>query len=332
MTDLLAAALDYAAHGVYVFPTRVTIVQVDGVDTKRVEPVGRWRNVSTREVQVIKDWFGPGRPWADASLCIDCGKSALVVVDLDEGPRKAGLANWAELILEHGIEVTPVRVRTPGGGEHWYYREHRRRIVTIDSSGKVGQDVDVRGLGGFVIAWPSADLRGTYGRIDLEALASAPIVPEFVIERMNSRPDAPPAVTGVPTQIAPTEDFWRSVAPPRTFTVEAARKFCTDPLEVFRSLRTPEDSGFNAKLNALACIWSHFVPAFMDAATAEEYLYQAAVDNRSVEWQGEQGVRATIRSGLNQTRDPWKAVKVEPGDVVAVVADDRFKPLDWHAL
>jgi hypothetical protein len=83
------------------------------------------------------------------------------------------------------------------------------------------------------------------------------------------------------------------------------------PLETFRALQTPDDTGFNHKLNAVACIWSHFVPGFMTAAQAEEAIYAAAEANRSVEWQGEATVRGTIRSGLNQRTDPWKAVRVE---------------------
>ncbi len=306
MTDLLAAALEYAAHGVYVFPARITVTE----GRKNVAPVGEWRKVSTTSADVIRIWFAPGQGWAEASLCIDCGKSALVVVDLDEGDGKSGLTRWAELIAEHGIETTPVRPRTPSGGEHWYYREHPRRVVGIDSSGKVGQNIDVRGLGGFVIAWPSEDSRGPYGEIDIEALSTIPMVPNLVIERMNARSAGAPSTTIAVTTTTPREsvaDLWRSLAPRRAFTLDQAREFCGLPLTAFRNLRTPQDHGFNAKLNDLACVWSHFIPAFMTAEQAEATIYDAAVFNRSVEWQGEAGVRATIRSGLHQTGDPWKA-------------------------
>lgn len=322
MTDLLAAALEYAAAGVYVFPARIAVV--DG--HKQVSPVASWREASSRTSDTIVGWFGPGARWADASLCIDCGKSNLVVVDLDEGEGKAGLAVWAGLLTEYSIPITPVRSRTPSGGEHWYYREHPRRVVGIDSSGKVAHGVDIRGLGGFVIAWPSEDARGPYGEIDIEALPTVPVVPDLVIERMNAR-SAPDSPSGVVATVTPPsapqqrEDLWRSVAPPRTFTVDQARDFCGGPLAAFRALRTPEDSGFNAKLNDLACAWSHFVPAFMTAEQAEATLYDAAAHNRSVEWQGEAAIRSTIRSGLRQTRDPWKAVRVEDGDTTTSQSD-----------
>jgi len=330
MTDLLAAALEYAAHGVYVFPAKVAVV----AGHKKVSPVASWRNASTRDTNTIRQWFGPGGRWAEASLCIDCGKSGLVVIDLDEGSGRSGMTNWANLVVEHDMAETPVRARTPGGGEHWYYREHRRRVVGIDSSGKVGQNIDVRGLGGFAMAWPSEDTRGAYGQVDLEALATAPVVPDFVIERMNSRPEPPAATqpTGSVTPSAAT-DFWESVTPERKFTLDQAGAFCRPPLEAFRALRTPEDSGFNAKLNAVACIWSHFVPAFMTADMAEAEIYTAAVENLSVQWQGEQAVRATIRSGLTQQRDPWKAVWVDEAPI-SNEADvrQRFPRLDFYAL
>jgi hypothetical protein len=331
MTDLLAAALEYVHAGVAVFPARITVTN----GHKSVTPIAEWRKASTKSPEMVRTWFAPGQRWAEASLCIDCGKSALVVIDLDEGEGKTGLATWAALVAEHNLPITGARARTPSGGEHWYYREHRQRVVGIDSSGKVAHGIDIRGLGGFAIAWPSEDSRGTYGQVDLEALATAPIVPDFVIERMNDRPAA--ASPAVPTARAPTtsDELWRSVTPPRAFTVEQARGFCMAPLEAFRALRTPEDTGFNAKLNALACTWSHFIPAFMDAGIAEEHLYAAALANRSVEWQGEQGVRSTIRSGLNQQRDPWKAVRVEDGALAPEndeLVRDRFPRLDWHIL
>lgn len=314
MTDLLAAALEYAAAGIFIFPARVTVT--DG--HKNVTPVHEWRKSSSTDTTTIRSWFAPGQRWAESSLCIDCGKSELVVVDLDEGEGKSGLVVWATLIGEHNIPITGARARTPSGGEHWYYREHPRRVVGIDSTGKVGHGVDIRGLGGFVIAWPSEDTRGAYGQVDLEALAAAPIVPDLVIERMNDRTASAPSTLTAADEHAPpgNDELWRSVAPPRAFTVEQAREFCMAPLESFRAMRTPEDYGFNDRLNAVACVWSHFIPAFMNAATAEEHLYAAAVANRSVEWQGEQGVRATIRSGLNQQRDPWKAVRTDDATAV----------------
>jgi hypothetical protein len=334
VTDLLAAALEYTAVGVHVFPARIVVV--DGA--KQVNPIGSWRDVSTTNPDTLRRWFAPGERWATSSLCIDCGKSGLVVVDPDEGEGKNGLANWAAVVAEHDLPVTPVRVRTPGGGEHWYYREHSRRPVGNDSTGKVAPDVDVRGLGGFVIAWPSEDSRGAYGQPDIAAFPTLPIVADFVIDRMTTREHTPSATVATSPAPQPAKDDFWSEWKRREFTQEQAKAFCVPPLDTFRALRTPEDSGFNQKLNAVACIWSHFVPAFMNAAQAEQEIYDAAVVNRSVEWQGEAGVRSTIRSGLNQRSDPWKAVKLEDaaaakpetmlrrGDFVGVRGRRRAEP------
>ena len=312
MADLLAAALEYAAAGVYVFPARVTVV--DG--RKQVQPVARWRESSSTTAGTLRDWFAPGQPWAGASLCLDCGRSGIVVVDLDVTGGHDGITAWGALMAEHDITPTPVRSHTPSGGEHWFYREHPRRVVGIDATGKVAPGVDVRGLGGFVIAWPSEDARGAYGAITPAELAGVPLVPDLVIERMTATAPTKPESTTTPDN-APSADLWASLTPPRRFTLTQAREFCRPPLEAFRALRTPEDSGFNAKLNELACTWSHFVPGFMTAEVAERELYEAAEANRSVEWQGEAAVRATIRSGLGQRRDPWKAERVD---------DDELKP------
>lgn len=96
--------------------------------------------------------------------------------------------------------------------------------------------------------------------------------------------------------------------PPHIFTIEQARAWIGPKLDAFRAMRTPEDHGFNAALNDLACMYSHFIPVFVSREAAERTLYAAAEHNRSVEYQGERKVRATIRSGLDQQSDPWKAV------------------------
>lgn len=325
---MYAAALEYAAAGVWTFPVRVAIAP-DG--HKVVQPVAHWREASAIAPATLAGWWAAGGPWADASIAIDCGRSGLVVVDVDEGEGKAGRATWAALAAEHAIAATAAHAATPGGGEHLFYREHPRRVVGIDSSGKVAAAIDVRGLGGFVLAWPSSDARGAYGRVDLVALGAAPVVPDVVVERMTARPAAPAVGPAAVVPQTRSEAIWAEFAPTRAFTRVEAERFCTGPLRAFEAMRTPDDHGFNAALNALACVWSHFVPAFVSAGQAEGEIYAAALANGSVEWQGEGAVRATIRSGLGQTRDPWRAVRAPepvgtgPEPVAAGVPERRLR-------
>lgn len=315
MSAELTAALAYASAGVHVFPARVTIVN----GRKVVSPIASWREASTTDPAVIASWFGESGQWRDASLCIDCGRSGIVVVDLDRNGSADGVAAWAALVREHALTVTPVRVRTPSGGEHWYYRCNGRVVGNTQS--KIAPGIDTRGLGGFVLAWPSRDIRGGYGRIDLAALATAPEVPGAVADWVNAKPAEEPRPASAWN--APSTELALIRPPGRAFTPTQAFEFYDPPYQRFRAMRTPEDHGFNGALNALACVWSHFVPAFMTAEQAEAWLFEAATHNRSVEWQGEAAVRATIRSGLSQRSAPWRAELAEerPAAIIGEIVE-----------
>jgi hypothetical protein len=229
----------YTAGGVHVNPVYVT----EGTGgKKKVQPVGKWRDTSSRSAADVEAWFGHGGAHADASVLIDCGKSGLVVIDPD-GPE--GLANWAAL----EPETTPARVRTPGGGEHWYYREHPRHVIGNDQDGKIAEHVDVRGVGGFVIAPPSSDWRGAYEWIDGPPdWAAIPIVPELVIERMKVKA-APPAV------VEGDDAFFDSPAgEQRLFTEKEATDFV---LAAYAKLKASR-SGLNGAINNFAMACAHF--------------------------------------------------------------------------
>jgi hypothetical protein len=84
---LLAAALEYAADGLYVFPAWVT--RGEG-DKKVVQPIAQWRKAATKDAATIKSRWGPGGPWRGAHVCIDTGGSGLVALDGDgDWPKSA---------------------------------------------------------------------------------------------------------------------------------------------------------------------------------------------------------------------------------------------------
>lgn len=176
---LLAGALGLAAAGVAVFPVRVAII--DG--RKDVRPIAKWREASTTDLDMARQWFGPGGRWHGASVAIDCGKSALVVVDADGA---AGIRAWDEVRAEHRIGET-YRATTPGAGRHDYFRADPLRTVGIDNRGRVAPGIDIRGAGGFALAPPSRDARGVYGWVEGEPVWSElPVVPTVIVERMTA--------------------------------------------------------------------------------------------------------------------------------------------------
>lgn len=230
----------YAKAGIYVNPVYVS--KGEG-GKKRVRPVGKWRDASSASAGDVQAWFGEGGEHESASVLIDCGKSRLVVIDPD-GPE--GITNWLAL----DPPITPARARTPGGGEHWYYAEHERHVIGNDQDGKIAPHVDVRGVGGFVIAPPSADWRGAYewigGPPDWSAI---PVVPDLVIERMKAK------ALPTPVDKAVDEDAFDSAGgEQRLFTEKEATDFV---LAAYAKLKATRQ-GFNGAINNFAMACAHF--------------------------------------------------------------------------
>lgn len=138
-----------------------------------------------------------------------------------------------------------------------------------------------------------------------------------LIKRVQSITEDRPA----PTDPGPFD------APPRTFTIEQAKAWIGPKLEAFKNLRDGIDSGYNAALNDLACTYSHFIPTYVSAEVATRQMFEAAKLNGSVDYQGAAGVRATIRSGLAQSSDPWRAeLPPDPSDAPAKIGADEVAP------
>ena len=104
---------------------------------------------------MIDGWF---QRWPGANVGIATGEiSGVVVLDLDfyhEGCRAACTA----LMKECGRPPVTRAARTGGGGRHEFF-EHPGYPVR-NSSGKLGDGIDVRGEGGYVVAAPSLHRSG----------------------------------------------------------------------------------------------------------------------------------------------------------------------------
>lgn len=140
--DLLQAALGYAARGWYVFPLaplRKTPATEHGFKDATLDP------------EQIRAW------WAatpDANVGIAAGASGLVVLDLDVKSGAPGLESWAVLTARVGAGIADtLKAYTPSGGRHFYYSAQGDPIG--NSASKLGDGLDVRGVGGYVVAPPS---------------------------------------------------------------------------------------------------------------------------------------------------------------------------------
>jgi hypothetical protein len=149
---LLDAALSYAAQGMYVFPTHD--IASGSCSCKQSCPspgkhprTQRGLNDSTIDPVTIASWW---RTWPSANVAIDCGRSGLVVADVDvkKGARGEATMRW---FLERSPAFREtLMVSTPTGGFHFYFTGQRK-----SGQGTLGEGIDVRSTGGYVLAPPS---------------------------------------------------------------------------------------------------------------------------------------------------------------------------------
>jgi len=135
---MLRAALAYAERFRFaVFPCR----------PRQKTPLTEhgFKDASKDPAQIRKWW----ERWPDANIGIATGAiSGVVVLDID--PRHGGDDTLETLQAKHGKLLATPTVLTGGGGLHSYFR-HPGGLVP-NSASKIGQGIDLRGDGGYVIA------------------------------------------------------------------------------------------------------------------------------------------------------------------------------------
>ncbi|HVM78291.1 MAG TPA: bifunctional DNA primase/polymerase [Stellaceae bacterium] len=156
MTAFADAAPLYAAQGAVPIPC--------GGEAGK-QPLIPWGKLKgAPSAACLETW---GRKFPHANVGIVTGPSRLTVVDVDD----ADLAEEIESRCGH----TPLVTRTPRGGLHFWYRGSGERSLV----GLEGRKIDVRGIGGFVVAPPSRRPDGAKYTIErgcLEDLARLPQV------------------------------------------------------------------------------------------------------------------------------------------------------------
>lgn len=186
VNQLLQAALWYAKRGWSVFPC------VPGA--KRPLAAHGYKDATT-DAAAIRAWWGR---WPHANIGIATGAAGLVVVDCDQKNGKRGLDEWRELRAELGLDDNTPTVETPSGGLHVYYRANGHAVAS--GTDKLAVGVDVKAVGGYVVAPPSRTPQGEYGwalgmrPTDLDLLALPKALASLLAEpeRGNGHRTAPP--------------------------------------------------------------------------------------------------------------------------------------------
>jgi hypothetical protein len=99
------------------------------------------------------DWLRQLMPrFPDANVGILTGLSRIFVVDIDQ-------AHLAEDMIRR-FGATPLRVETPSGGIHHYYRANGERCGDLRRTEQL--PVDLKGIGGFIVVPPSVRQSGEH--------------------------------------------------------------------------------------------------------------------------------------------------------------------------
>ncbi|MEU4686786.1 bifunctional DNA primase/polymerase [Streptomyces xinghaiensis] len=180
---LLRAALEAAERGWHVFPLRPGTKRpaLHGENTcTGTGPCAnghrKWEQRATTDASRIR------AAWSAApfNVGIATGPSGLVVVDLDRpkgkgsGDAPCGAATFAALCERAGQAVPDTyRVRTASGGEHLYFTAPTGARLT-NTAGTVGELVDTRAWGGYVVAAGSTTPTGPYEALCAAETAAVP--------------------------------------------------------------------------------------------------------------------------------------------------------------
>ncbi|MFI6466900.1 bifunctional DNA primase/polymerase [Streptomyces sp. NPDC050538] len=228
---LMHAALNAAARGWHVFPlrpgTKRPALHGEAACTRTGACASghrKWEQRATTDPDRIR------AAWSRApyNVGIATGPSRLVVVDLDmpkttndkgsKGSSDApgGAATFAALCERAGHTVPDTyRTRTASGGQHLYFTAPDGTRLP-NTAGTLGELVDTRAWGGYVVATGSITPAGPYETIGASRTAAPlPVWLLPLLEPAPVRPAAPirlPAVSGDRTALAALEAECAEVA------------------------------------------------------------------------------------------------------------------------
>ena len=219
-SPMVEFALDYARRGWPVFPCR---------PTNKTPYIKGGHNSATTDPETIRQWW---TEYPRAMIGVPMGsRSGVWAIDPDP-PKKDGEPDgrvlWAELVEKHGKVPPTHKEVTPRGGRHILFAWDPQRPVTDSPGALKGQNIDVRGEGGYVIVAPSIsvgdggkNVAGEYCVVEPLVFFSFATAPDWLYEMvLQPEPQAAPAAV-VPLNFSNAkrqsgrlfapDEFWRKV-------------------------------------------------------------------------------------------------------------------------
>lgn len=285
---------------------------------------GRWCHgfhAATLDQARITQWWGQD---PELGIGVACGPAGLVVIDIDAHARElpgrdrllpgiaiadevdlTGLANGFHTlgvlaalrgVVSPAEDDSTLRVRTPSGGLHVWYRAHaghRWRCSTGSGGGRaLAWQVDVRAQGGYIVAPGTVTRAGGYRPLGtVREPAPMPAWLAWELERTGHLAAEP---VHAPAPVPPRAR--QAVIAAGGYRDASGRVLATVLAEVSTCAAVPEGAGFSEKLNRAAYTAGGLVAAgHVSEAEASRALREAA--ERARPGQGRRS-DVIIRSGL----------------------------------
>ncbi|MFC8453094.1 bifunctional DNA primase/polymerase [Kitasatospora sp. NPDC057223] len=287
---------------------------------------GRWCHgfhAASTDSSLIERWWGAN---AALGVAVACGPAGLVVIDIDahddpvpardrvlpgiaihDGVDLTGLANgYHTLALLAALRGQPdpaadestLRVRTPAGGLHLWYRAPAGRKFLCSSGSSTGRalawQVDIRAHGGYIIAPGTATAAGVYEPVS--GPREPALLPDWLAHELGR--------TGHDEALAAARPAAREMPARGRQAVLAAgggrtaadRLLLTALSEVTACQLLAQGAGFSDKLNRAAFTAGGLTAAgYLAEAEAQRMLTEAAAAARPGQ---ERRAAQIIRSGL----------------------------------
>jgi len=142
--------------------------------------ISRWPNQASNDPAQIQRWWAKS-PQANVAV-LTGRRSGLIVVDVDDKNDGSGSISLRRLEAEHQPLPATLTVVT-GRGRHFYFK-HPQTVDIRCSTGKLGDGLDLRGDGGYVVCPPSKHANGrTYEWVD--GAAEIALAPNWLLDLLT---------------------------------------------------------------------------------------------------------------------------------------------------
>jgi hypothetical protein len=209
--SVLQTALAYANKQVRVIPIK---------QGEKRPPMQGWQNAATSDPTTIRQWF-EGQ-FKDCGLGIATGEFRdryLIVIDIDDRQQFSGSETLADLEELHGKLPETVEVITGSGGRHIYFLTDEP--IRNEASGTLGIGIDIRGIGGQVLAPPTVHPNGrTYEWADGRSIADRKPadMPLWMVLLLKTKTPTEPTVNLLSDQITPSSSILAEEGPLKILT------------------------------------------------------------------------------------------------------------------